>query len=94
MSTAKQSPKFKPADIVLYKNNPDYIVLSVSNIGQKGFNKYTIMNINNGQSMQVSSHELSKTADTMSDSENEEITVNEDGGDGKNQGFCLSNQKN
>ena len=58
MATAAPVPKYSPSDLVKYKDKGQYIVLSVQT--NLGFNKYHIMNIEDGHSEQASSHELTK----------------------------------
>ena len=76
MATASRPPKFKPSDLVKYKDQGQYIVLSITNI--LGFNKYNIINIQNGEYEQAAIHEISKLGETIFNKENEEMEESDD----------------
>ena len=74
MVTARARPQFKPADLVKYKGDGEHIILSSYNI--LGFNKYQIMNIENGVKNEASTHELEKIhKDILKDEPNEEFDM-------------------
>ena len=58
MAAWAPSPSFAPSDLVKFKNSGQYIVLSVTS--SLGFNKYHLMNIENGQQEMASAYEMEK----------------------------------
>jgi hypothetical protein len=58
MATRAPEPKFAPADLVKYNNAGEYIVLAVSD--ELGFNRYHLLNIENGTQEVAATHELTK----------------------------------
>jgi hypothetical protein len=58
MATAPPASKFAPADLVKYRNTGEYIILSISN--EIGFNRYHLLNIENGQEQMANTFELEK----------------------------------
>jgi hypothetical protein len=75
MATSGPHPKFSPGDLVKFKNSGEYIVLSLTN--EIGFNKYQLLNIDNGQQEIAHSFEIEKigSADILTTEDEELIEI-------------------
>ena len=78
MVTYAPAPAFAPSDIVKYRNNGQYIELSITS--HLGFNKYNLMSIENGTQEVASAFEMEKIGRNNSDTDEEisETTENQE----------------